>query len=284
MKQENHPPSHASRATERRHPSRRIIQVALAASVMSSILLVGGFTYGTYAALGGTIRSSSPQTYAPSTAAAQKPAANQTKTLHLVALGDSLAHGLGDASGNGFVGDVSQLYRGQGYAVIQSNFGIDGLTSAGLLDELKQSSINSVLASANVILVSIGGNDLNDAAGLPKINKTKIAAAEQQFISNLTTILTQIRSVNQSAPILLVGLYNPYEDVAASKIQTDSVVQSFDTAEEAVTAKFQKVVVAQTFDLFQLHGNQLLYVDHFHPNQTGYQRIANRIWQDLQGA
>lgn len=200
----------------------------------------------------------------------------------MVALGDSLTHGFGDASGKGYVGDVTQLLRQNGVKVIQSNLGIDGLTSAGLLAELNQVSVQSLIQSADVILISIGGNDLNDAAGLPKIHIHQINQAQSQFSSNLTAILSKIRQLNSKTTVALIGLYNPYSNVAQTARQTDAIVQSWDLQEDTIAASFPKTVVVQTFDLFQLYPGKFLYVDHFHPNQAGYQRIAERVWQDLQ--
>jgi lysophospholipase L1-like esterase len=263
--------------------SRWTVRFAVALSVMASVLLAGGFAYGTYAALGGPVGGTTPPETGTSPSDPAATASEHNKVVHLVALGDSLAHGLGDASGRGFVGDVREQYQKQGYRVIQSNLGIDGLTSSGLLKELQQASVQDLLRTADVILVSIGGNDLSRAAGLPRIDEQRIGKAQEQFAANLTAILTDIRKWNQTAPVLLVGLYNPYADVASSANLTNSVVESWVVREMQVASRFPQTAVVPTFDLFLLHGPQFLYVDHFHPNQAGYQRIADRIWQDLQG-
>jgi lysophospholipase L1-like esterase len=277
----------------RRHGwSRRLIQVVTGLSILAAVILVGGFCYGSYAALGKSVGGLQPGTGvngagesngldgASGAAGSTGPAG---KTLHVVALGDSLTHGLGDASGNGYVGDVTQKYRQNGYTVIQSNLGIDGLTSAGLLSEMKQTSVQNLLPSANLILISIGGNDLNDSAGLPSIDSGRIANAQKQFHANLAAVLSNIRRVNPTATVALIGLYNPYGDVAASAQQTNAIVQSWDGEADRIAASYPRTVVVQTYDLFQLNPAKFLYVDHFHPNQVGYQRIADRVWQDLQG-
>ncbi len=206
----------------------------------------------------------------------------RSKTVHLVALGDSLTHGLGDASGEGYVGDVTNQFRTAGYTVIQSNLGIDGLTSTGLRKEVSQTATINLLKTANFILISIGGNDLNQAAGLPSINTAKIAKARAQFDANLEAILHQIRGVNQSAAILLIGLYNPYGDIASAKAQTDAIVETWNADEQNVVSQFSGALVVQTYDLFQFNPGKYLYIDHFHPNQLGYERIAARVWQDVQ--
>lgn len=266
-----------------RKPSHSWTQMAIALSLISTLILLVGFSYGAYRTLGvgGPHQSTIPNI----SSANPSSSTNQSgKTVHLLAIGDSLAHGLGDASGKGFVGDVSGQYRSKGYKVIQSNLGIDGLTSQGLKSEIHQASIKPTLQSANMVLISIGGNDLNNSAGLPQINTKKIAAAESSFSTNLKDVLTTIRKDNPKAPIFLVGLYNPYANIASDKLATDAVVQSWNAKEWTIANQFKKTVVVQTFDLFELHDNQLLYIDHFHPNQMGYQLIATRIWQDIKGS
>lgn len=256
------------------------IQSFIVLSVLVSVVLIGGLVYGTYAAFGGVVGAapSSDSNGGPSAT----PTVNSATGVHLVAIGDSLAHGVGDASGQGFVGDIRQAYQAQKRTVIQSNLGIDGLTSGGLVHELKEPSVDRLLQSASVILLSIGGNDLNDSAGLPHLNMKRIEIAQRSFATNLATTFTTIRRLNPSAPILLVGLYNPYSDVKATAAATDAVIQSWNQLEIGLAAKVSKAVVVQTFDLFQWNPTQYLYIDHFHPNQLGYQRIASRIWQDIQ--
>ena len=283
MKQvdDNHRTLAASRSAGR--GSRYWVRAAIVTSVLATIGLVGGFVYGTYTALYGSGGKATAEGSAQTSSGSTPVAAGNRKTVHLVALGDSLTHGFGDVSGRGYVGDVSQYYRSAGKQVIQSNLGIDGLTSDGLQKELQQTSVQHVIGSADVVLVSIGGNDLNDSAGLPQLDATRIAKAEANFTANLTSILAEIRRLNPSASVVLVGLYNPYGTVVATASQTNAIVQTWDLREDLVAAKLPGVIVVQTFDLFQLHPSQFLYLDHFHPNQAGYQRIADRIWQDLQG-
>ncbi len=270
---------------KRSKPLSGLVKIALTLSVLSTVILIVGFSYGASTTLGarGPHHLSVPN----ATSVNQSGLTTQSesdKTVHLFAIGDSLAHGLGDASGRGFVGGVSEKYRNKGYKVIQSNLGVDGMTSSGLQSEIHQASLKPMIGSANVILISIGGNDLNNSAGLPKINTQKIAGAESTFSTNLKEILATIRKDNPEAPIFLVGLYNPYANIASNRAATDTVVQTWNMKELEIANQFVNTVVVQTYDLFERHDDQLLYVDHFHPNQTGYQLIATRIWQDIQGS
>ncbi|QQE79095.1 GDSL-type esterase/lipase family protein [Alicyclobacillus sp. SO9] len=303
---------------KRRTPSHTLIRMASVLSVAIALFLAGGFVYGAYAASGHTVGSR--QKPAPSTisgtgsgtGASQGSASNGgigtsqsgtsqgqssgsgsqgagggkaagSNTVRVVALGDSLTHGFGDTSGKGYVGDVIGHLKQQHYKVVQSNLGVDGLTSAGLLKQLKQPQVQQEIRKANLVLISIGGNDLNDAAGLPAIHTKKIQAAEKQFDANLGQIMSKLRKWNQKAPVLLVGLYNPYGDIQKIRNQTNRIVEQWNADELQITRKYADTVVVQTYDLFELNPAKFLYYDHFHPNQLGYERIAERLWQDIQG-
>lgn len=274
-----------------RRVSNLVIVFVTLLSTLAAVVLAGGFVYGAYTASGHAAGSaqSGPQAATGNGVATGNPASvsgsvgEPSGTIHLLALGDSLTHGFGDASGKGYVGDVVDLLRRQGRQVSQTNLGIDGLTSEGLVKELQQAQVARDVRSSNVIFISIGGNDLNNAAGLPNIHLAKIASAEKQFQHNLNQILGTLQGWNPKAVILLVGLYNPYGDIVKARTQTNDIVSTWNQDELSIVSHYPHAAVVQTYDLFQLNPTKYLYVDHFHPNEAGYSLIATRIWQDLQG-
>ncbi len=263
--------------------SAKATQIAGGISLAAAVVLAGAAVYGISAGEGGTFGLQKPS----STAAVASPSKPESTlplaphSVRLLVLGDSLAHGFGDQSGRGFAGDVAADYRRQGNTVIYENLGIDGLTSGQLWAQLQQPSVQHEVKNASVVLISIGGNDLHNSAGLPHIKLTRIHRAETVFLTNLTHILTLTRHLNHTSPVILVGLYNPYANVSASARQTNAIVEAWNAKEEAVVSTFSRMTVVPTMDLFAFHLNRYLYVDHFHPNELGYQRIAARIWQDL---
>lgn len=82
----------------------------------------------------------------------------------------------GDDSGSGFVRrSVSLLNNQEGHkAQLINNLGINGLTTQGLLTKLDEPGVSYVLKKANVIIVSIGGNDLFQGLRLPKLAKSHL--------------------------------------------------------------------------------------------------------------
>ena len=76
-----------------------------------------------------------------------------------VALGDSITTGYGLAENE--TGFAKQVADSNGYTL--TNLAQDGATSSMLLTSLSDSEVSSAIASADLITVTIGGNDLMDA-------------------------------------------------------------------------------------------------------------------------
>lgn len=126
-------------------------------SILATLLLITGFVYAVNDIMnpkGEALLSSLPA----ETAEPPAPASDEYKIL---ALGDSLAKGTGDNSGQGFVRRaLEQLSADEGKAELLGNMGINGLTTAGLQSKLQEEGVQYALRQANIILISIGGNDL----------------------------------------------------------------------------------------------------------------------------
>ncbi|WP_159433442.1 SGNH/GDSL hydrolase family protein [Bacillus tuaregi] len=203
----------------------------------------------------------------------------EAKDMTVVALGDSLTRGTGDDSGMGYVGLVTEeLKERLAPKDIQVyNLGINGQTSAQLLQQLGELNIGRQLAEADVILMTIGGNDLfQQGDTLFDLNLAKVQELQQTFLANLQQIFTFIRQHNPQASVFILGLYNPFIDLEDSDT-TNKIVMGWNHATELTTGQFEKIVFVPTFDLFQLSVNEYLYTDKFHPNHAGYQLISDRL-------
>lgn len=177
-----------------------------------------------------------------------------------------------------------------------NNLGINGLTTSGLLPKLKEQGTRYVLGEADIILLSIGGNDLFQGADLLSGSQTGTAGndgeaadldpdelleALPQAKKQLQQILEQIRKINPDALIIYVGLYNPFVDVKDLKVAGNQAVSEWNSAALTVINKYDNMTFVPTFDLFQHSLNKYLSTDHFHPNDQGYERIAERIVQGM---
>jgi lysophospholipase L1-like esterase len=89
--------------------------------------------------------------------------AAQPAQWHVVALGDSDTTGAGDTSGLGWVGRYARLLRERlGLKIVVTNLAVEGKTSGELLSETQSdSTTRAALKKAQVVLIGIGGADLN---------------------------------------------------------------------------------------------------------------------------
>ncbi|MGM1020463.1 MAG: GDSL-type esterase/lipase family protein [Bacillota bacterium] len=213
-------------------------------------------------------------------------AATQVGEFRVAAIGDSLAKGTGDDSGSGFVRrSVTLLNDQEGHkAQLINNLGINGLTTQGLLTKLDEPGVAYVLKKANVIIVSIGGNDLFQGAQAAQTGKEPptlngLRKALPDAAKRLQKVLTKVGKINPKAKIIYVGLYNPFSDLPEMKIPGNLVVTEWNLAAMAITDQNSNMTLIPTFDLFQQNLPVYLSSDHFHPNGQGYQAIAERIAQ-----
>jgi lysophospholipase L1-like esterase len=203
--------------------------------------------------------------------------------LTVVALGDSLTRGAGDANGLGYVGLVRQaLEKKTGEKATFTNLAINGLQSPDLLRQLGQPQVKQLVAAADLILVTIGGNDLFlQSGGVYAIDEKKLAAATRRLTANFEKIIRELRTANPKATIAYIALYNPFGDTEAAEDTIPHVLHWNSKAAE-IASKFNGVIVVPTYDLFYQKEKTYLYTDHFHPNGAGYARIAERIMQALE--
>ncbi|WMM91027.1 GDSL-type esterase/lipase family protein [Heyndrickxia coagulans] len=204
--------------------------------------------------------------------------AGGTNEITITAIGDSLTRGTGDTAGKGYAGYVAdEVKKKTKKAVLLQNNGIKGLTSSGLLEQIKQPQIKRELKSADIILLTIGGNDLfAGGEALDHLNTAYIEKLEKPYLVHLKQIYAGIRAVNKTAIVYHVGLYNPFIDLSEAKT-TSAIVRKWNFDSASVASDFPKIIYVPTFDLFEQNVNDYLYSDKFHPNTAGYQLIGERV-------
>jgi lysophospholipase L1-like esterase len=203
---------------------------------------------------------------------------NRDDQIHIFALGDSLTRGTGDADGKGYAGYLTELLKEKSNKQISIvNTAVKGETSNGLLTHLQQNEIQRQVKQADVIVMTIGGNDLfQQGAALESLDPEAISKQKERYLNNVSQVYKQLRDQNNEAVIYHVGLYNPFSNLSEAKT-TSAIVRewNFSTAEQA--AEFENIVYVPTFDLFQVQVENYLYTDQFHPNKAGYKLIADRV-------
>jgi len=243
-----------------------------AAALLSFILLAAGFALA-------VIDFFHPAPTAPKPAVvAPEERDSESGNKLLVSLGDSLTRGTGDMTGKGYVGRVHDaMQKIYGDKVTAVNLGINGQTSSDLAKQIRQPQVRKFLRRATWITITIGGNDLFRASGGPEqVDRVAIDKGRSLYRKNLSRILKEIRELNGEAPVFIYGLYNPFGDLPDQR-ETSRLVMEWNETITEVSRQFTRVVVVPTFDLFQLDPSRYLYSDHFHPNQEGYRKLAERL-------
>ncbi|HEX9303107.1 MAG TPA: GDSL-type esterase/lipase family protein [Thermoanaerobaculia bacterium] len=213
---------------------------------------------------------------------AQREASRPAGKRLVLVLGDSLSHGTGDPTGNGYATDVADFLKRRG-PVELVNLAVAGAESSDLRELVGSANVRSLASSANLILLSIGGNDLSHAlggAGAPGEALSAVAATRARLAGNLRAILSELRAANPSAPIRVLLLYQPFSGDGREIRVGASLVLAWSGLISETTLAFSNVAAIPVFDLFQGRPDRLAS-DRFHPNRDGYRVIADRVIQTL---
>lgn len=266
--------------------SVRIWRITGITSIVATIVLIGGFIYAISDVLnpvGSTYTSDAATSgVKPATTAATD------GSFQIAVLGDSLAKGTGDDDGSGFARRTVDLLQKNGKeAKLIANLGINGQKTASVLSSLEEPGVQHVLKQSNMIFVSIGANDLFNAG--EALGNTQQAPSKQQLLANLPKasktlqkILERIAQINPDAHILYLGLYNPFSDLPEIRVPGNEAVTAWNTTALNIINSQSNMSLIPTFDLFQQNLNKYLSSDHFHPNGTGYEQIAERVVQSIE--
>lgn len=209
--------------------------------------------------------------------------------LRVTALGDSLTKGTGDATGEGYVKQaVEGLREKTGKKVtLVNNLGIRGQRADQLVRRLQTNGYRYAVRRANVILLTIGGNDLfasaREAMSTQNSGEGRAAAVRERIpegLRSLDAILKSIHAINPDALVVYIGLYNPFYDLSAFR-EGSLEVAEWNAGAYKLVHRYEHMLMVPVYDLFEASIGSYLSSDHFHPNHDGYARIAERIVQSV---
>ncbi|MED3538603.1 SGNH/GDSL hydrolase family protein [Bacillus toyonensis] len=254
----------------------KVVKVILLITIASFCLFAYGFVSGVNDVLNPKASSLIKKT---DVVAKEK---KKTGTLQVVSLGDSLTRGVGDKEGIGYIGRMKEdLQKDYKQKVALTNLAVSGAKMPDLLKQIESSGAQYSIKQADVIVLTIGGNDLFPGwESLGKIDLETYRPDTETFQNEAKKIIEQIRKLNTDSPIFWLGLYNPFEDVEDLK-GSSNIVVDWNASLEKLALNDKNVYITPTFDLFQNRGKDLLYSDHFHPNEVGYTYMAERLVQNV---
>ncbi|MFT8871240.1 MAG: SGNH/GDSL hydrolase family protein [Sporolactobacillus sp.] len=211
-----------------------------------------------------------------------KAASAKVYRCDIVALGDSLTQGIGDPKEGGYVGLTEQALKRERLVrqVTLKNYGHMGDTSADLLKNLQRDGVRAAIKQANIVFLTIGGNDIAGvlSAHFMNLSVADFKTAQNVYVTNLQQIFKTIRGLNNGVFIYFFGLYNPFEDYfGQANKDFQPILDGWNRASATVAAQQQKTFFLPTAALFKGKGDELLYDDHFHPNAKGYRLMSQLL-------
>jgi lysophospholipase L1-like esterase len=208
---------------------------------------------------------------------------NNLERYNYVALGDSIAAGVSPYSNkyalkyiNSYPDYIASYLREHSkLKEYTKEFAQSGSTSNDLLNIiLHNNDVRERLGKANLITIDIGANDLFQGYSSGQDSKELLISIS----SNLKETITQIKGINRSVKIYLLGYYDllPYNTEAmGTRFRKDYT--DLNLIIEGI-AKVNGLIFISTDHLFKERGLEFLPVrDNVHPNEEGHRLIAEEV-------
>ncbi|KKI88687.1 hypothetical protein WQ54_29680 [Bacillus sp. SA1-12] len=209
------------------------------------------------------------------------------KRIRLVGIGDSLTKGVGDETNSGgYVGMVTEKLEQQDdiHEVKVENFGVRGYKTRDLLRKLKDEIVTSSIKDADIIVMTIGGNDIMHVVrkNIFSLDFEPFREEQKNYEKRFKDIYNTLREYNSSAVIIYVGLYNPFKYMLPQLPEIDTIIKEWNTATQEIIKNDDKAVFVSVEQIFSNESDErLLYKDEFHPNEIGYSLIADKVYNTL---
>lgn len=237
--------------------------------------------------------------------------ANADEVKKITLLGDSITKGYGLSDEELNYGD----YLGKFFNSDVDNYAVNGLTTEGLLEKLDESEIENSINEADIICLSIGGNDLlniieeafknfNSNGNLSSENSgnfnisaefvesfiidysTAFGDASVKAGTNIEKIKNKIYEINPDAELVMQTIYVPFESSNENMNKILSPLKTFSSIFISTINNAVKEVSPKTADInLKFSEKPYIYtnIDNFdiHPNYLGHMLIAEEIIQTL---
>ena len=217
-----------------------------------------------------------------------------------VALGDSLAHGMNEVGviGLGYTDFIAQALQQDGLLTsFNKGFAMSGYTTKNVLADLQndvaktvtgfgytdeQAKLRASIKEAEIITLTAGANDLlpilkeSQATG---IDTVAIIKATKEAVSNIATILSEIKKINPQAEVYVMGYYNsfPYYSENLQK-QFNLLLATLNATIKTTTEKAGAIFVP-TYDVVAKDvANYLPNPENIHLSEAGYLAVANEAF------
>ena len=195
-------------------------------------------------------------------------------STNFVVLGDSIAHGHGlEDKENYAYGALIAKANGYNYF----NHAYDGDTSFDLNKRLGTNAVITSLKKADIVAISIGGNNFLRGGFVEMILKGIVGNYDmfdetaEEFYDNFNIAIDKIRAINPDVTILVQTVYNPRNDLFAGVYQKALDRLNKYIRKAAAEKDLTLVEIAAAFDG---HAGEYIQGDVVHPNERGHYNIA----------
>jgi lysophospholipase L1-like esterase len=204
-----------------------------------------------------------------------------SKSIKITIMGDSIARGTGDETGKGLAGYIPYYFRNLTSKDISiEDIGINGLHSAGFLEQLQSGKPDSLITDSDYIVISIGGNDAREILGSRGISREdEFMDIMDAYLANLKESLKIIRKDNPFCVIVILEIYNPYQDEDPGD---NSLVNNWNFKTEQLLENDRKAIGIPTNALFKFNTGRFIAADGLHPNSGGYRAISEMISRSVE--
>ena len=165
------------------------------------------------------------------------------RPLTIVAAGDSLTEGIGDSTNQGgYLTFLSRLIESEQdiREVTIQNFGVKGNRSDQLLKKLNEREVQSAIAGADLVSVTIGGNDIMKIVkeNILDLELAIFQSEQTAYSSRIKNIIDSIRSTNYEATVVLIGFYNPFNHWFSDIKELNEIVEIWNNASREVVDQY----------------------------------------------
>lgn len=209
-------------------------------------------------------------------------AAEDEQPLNYVILGDSIGWGAGVLNSDEAVfGKIVADTNGYNF----KNDAVNGYTTSDLLRHLNKEEIAADVAAADIISVSIGGNNFlrgNMQALIEQANNGDFSGFDkiaENFYPEFSAIIERIKELNPDAVILAQTLYNPGADYIKEIYQqgADRLNAGYRRYLDENPGAYELLEVADAF----VGHPEYVAADYIHPSAKGNEVIAKIVLEKL---
>lgn len=217
-----------------------------------------------------------------------------------VALGDSLAHGMNEVGliGLGYTDFIAQALQQDGFlASYNKGFAMSGYTTKNVLADLQndvektvtgfgytkeQVKLRASIKEAEIITLTAGANDLlpilkeSQTTG---IDTVAIIKATKEAVSNIATILAEIKKLNPHAEVYVMGYYNSFPYYSENLQKQFKLLLATVNTTIKTTAEKAGAIFVPTYDVVAKDvPNYLPNPENIHLSEAGYFAVANEAF------